>query len=158
MCKKTTHIRRPPLRGPPGCGASLCNPVSSVSCILCTLFSVSRLPVSVSGSVESGFRDPGLFVHRAQEPTIYPQPDRSQNLGWPQNVLDKSSNFMPVSRATKVMKIVPKATQNHKKWTLEPWEFQFLWKLIFAIHPLPNVCFCNPRHPNSDPKIIRKIA
>ena len=37
-------IRRPPLRGPPGCGGSMCNPVSSVPCVRCTLFSISRFP------------------------------------------------------------------------------------------------------------------
>ena len=54
------------------------------------------------------------------------------------------------------MKIGPKATQNHEKLTLESWEIQFLQKLAFAIAPLPNAWFSNPRHPDSDPKIIRK--
>ena len=51
----------------------MCNPVSSVPCILCTLFSVSRLPVSVSGSLESGFSDPGIVVTSARGPTNYHQ-------------------------------------------------------------------------------------
>ena len=54
------------------------------------------------------------------------------------------------------MKIDPKATQNHEKLTLEAWEIQFLQKLIFAIPSLPNAWFSDPRHPDSDPKIIRK--
>ena len=41
--------------------------VSSVLCIVCTLFSISRFPVSVSGSPESGFRDHGLFVVSARQ-------------------------------------------------------------------------------------------
>ena len=54
------------------------------------------------------------------------------------------------------MKIGPKATQNHKKSTLDSLEIQFLRKLICALPPLPNACFYNPRHPNLDPEIIRK--
>ena len=54
------------------------------------------------------------------------------------------------------MKICPKAIQHHEKWTLESWEFQPLWKLIFAILPLQNAWFSNPRHPDPDPQIIRK--
>ena len=147
----STQIRRPPLWGPPGCEASLCNPVTSVPCILCTLFSVSRLPVSVSWSLESGFSDPGIVVTWAQPATIYHQPGWSQDLGCPQNHSEESSNFTQVSRATRAMKIGPKATKNHENWTCN-----HLRKLIFAIPPLPYACFCNPRHPNLDPKIIRK--
>ena len=36
--------------------------------------SVSRFPVSVSGSLESGFRDPGIVLLGAWEGTNYPQP------------------------------------------------------------------------------------
>ena len=145
-----------PLKGATRLRGIMCNPVSSVSCILCTLFSVSRLPVSVSGSRESGFRDPGLVLLRAWEQANYHQPDWAQDLGWPQNHPEKSPNFKPVSRATKIMKIGLKATQNHEKSTLESLEIQFLQKLIFAIPPLPNAWFSNPRHPDSDPKITRK--
>ena len=131
----------------------MCNPVSSVSCILRTLFSVSRLPVSVSGSLEScsGILD-CLLLGPGNHP-IYLPPERSRDLGWPHN---HPSNFKPVSRATKVMKIGPKATKNHEKLTVESWEIQFVQKLIFAIPPLPNAWFSNPRHPDSNPKIIRK--
>jgi hypothetical protein len=64
--------------------------------------------------------------------------------------------FKHGSRATKAMKIGPKATQNHENLTLESQEIQFLRKLIFAIPSMPNACLCNPGHPNSHPKIIRK--
>ena len=36
------------------------------------------------------------------------------------------------------MKIGPRDTQNHEKWTLESYEIRFLRKWIFAIPPLPN--------------------
>ena len=48
------------------------------------------------------------------------------DLGLPQGSHENSSNFKPVSRASKVMKIGPKATQKHQKWTLETTEFQLL--------------------------------
>ena len=76
--------------------------------------------------------------------------------GVPPGTPENPSIFKPVSRATKAMKIGPKATQNHENLTLESQEIQFLRKLIFAIPSMPNACFCNPGHPNSDPKIIRK--
>ena len=52
----------------------MCSPVSSVPCILCTFFSVSRLPVSVSGcqSQVSGILD-CLLLGPSQRP-IYHQP------------------------------------------------------------------------------------
>ena len=84
------------------------------------------------------------------------KPPCSLDLGWPQNHDENSSIFEPVSKATKAMKIGPKATQNHEKSTLESWEIQFLQKLIFAIPSMPNACFSNPRHPNLDPKTNRK--
>ena len=95
--KGDCRIRGPPLWGPPGCEGSLCNPVSSVQCILCTLFSVSRLPVSVSGSRESGSRDPGLFVTRAQDPSIYHRPGGVSGSGVSPESPWKSSNFKPFS-------------------------------------------------------------
>ena len=67
----------------------------------------------------------------------------------------KVTNFKPFSNAANVMKIGTKATQNHEKRTLETWEIQLLRKSIFAIHPLPNAWFFNPRHPDSDSKSIR---
>ena len=101
-------------------------------------------------------RDPGIVVKGPRQQLICHQPRRSQDLGWPQNHPEKSSNFKPVSRATKIKKIGPKATQNHEKSTPESWEIQFLQKSIFTIHALPNACFCNPRHPNLDSKMSRK--
>ena len=48
------------------------------------------------------------------------------DLGLPQGSPEKSSNSKPVSRASKVMKIGPKATQNHKKLMRKSTEFQLL--------------------------------
>ena len=84
------------------------------------------------------------------------QPTRFSGSGMTPKSHENSSIFEPVSKATKAMKSGPKATQNHDKSTLESQEIQFLRKLIFAIPSMPNACFCNPGHPNSDPKIIRK--
>jgi hypothetical protein len=81
---------------------------------------------------------------------------RVLNSGVPPGNPENPSIFKPVSRATKAMKIGPKATQNHENLTLESQEIQLLRKLIFSIPSMPNACFCNPGHPNSDPKIIRK--
>ena len=78
------------------------------------------------------------------------------NSGVPPGNPENLSIFKPVSRATKAMKIGPKATQNHEKMTLESQEIQFLRKLIFAIPSMPNACFCKPRHPHLDPKTNRK--
>ena len=78
------------------------------------------------------------------------------NLGVPPGNPENPSIFKPVSRATKAMKIAPKATQNHEKSTLESQEIEFLRKLIFAIPSVPNACFSNPRHRNLDPKTNKK--
>ena len=66
------------------------------------------------------------------------------NSGVPPGNPENLSIFKPVSRATKAMKIGPKATQNHEKMTLESQEIQFLRKLIFAILSMPNACFDAP--------------
>ena len=50
---------------------------------------------------------------------IATHPEVTQDPGWPQNHHENSSTFEPVSKATKAMKIGPKATQNHEKSTLE---------------------------------------
>ena len=57
-----------PLVGATRLRGILCNPVCSVPCILCTLSSASRLPVSASESLV-GFRDPAIDVTRVREPT-----------------------------------------------------------------------------------------
>ena len=106
----------------------------------------------------SNFNAHGLMVNGlgpTNRPT-YQQPGGAQDPGWPQNHPEKPSNLKPFSRATKVMKTGPKATQVHEEWTLESREIQFLRKLILAMCPLPNAWFSNPRHPDSYPKIIRK--
>ena len=108
----------------------------------------------ISRSQVSGILDCWLLGSRQKQFTTN-QAD-TFDLGHPQNHPEKSSNFKPVSRATKVMKIGSKATTNHEKWTLESWEIQLLRMSIFAIPPLPNARFFNPRHPDSNPKIIRK--
>ena len=71
----------------------MCNPVSSVSCILCTLFSVSRFPVSVSGSLGSGFRDPGIMLLRPREQANYHQPSGCFGSGTPPESPWKAINF-----------------------------------------------------------------
>ena len=97
----------------------------------------------------------GLFTYREKRPHR-PQTTADSGSGVTLESYENSSIFELVSKATKAMKIGPKATQNHEKSTLESQEIQFLRKSIFAIPSMPNACFCNPRHPNSDPKIIRK--
>ena len=99
-----TWLRRP-----------LCDPVSIVSCIKCTLSSVSRLPVSISASLKSvsGILELWLLGPGNQpiqlEPSAMPRPGGNPESPW------KVINFKPVSRATKLVKIGPKATQNHEK-------------------------------------------
>ena len=46
--------------------------------------------------------------------------------------------FIAYEKATKAMKIGPKANQNHDKLSLESCEIHFLRKLIFAMHPVQN--------------------
>ena len=57
------------------------NPVSSVPCILCTLFSVSRFPVSVSGSRGPGFRNPGIMLLKARQGNHLPPTWRGAGSG-----------------------------------------------------------------------------
>ena len=83
-------------------------------------------------------------------------PTRGSGSGMTPESYENSSIFESVSKATKTMKIGPKATPNCEKSTLESQEIQFLRKLIFAILSMPNACFSNPRHPNLDPKTKRK--
>ena len=104
------------------------------------------------------FRDPpGIVLLRAWGWTNLP-PTRRMLWIWGAPTLRSnqiSSQSSPVPQ--KSWKLVLRPPQiNHEKWILKSWEIQFLWKLIFAIPPLPNTYFCNPRHPNSNPKIIRK--
>ena len=58
------------------------------------------------------------------------------NSGVPPGNPENLSIFKPVSRATKAMKIGPKATQKQHNLTLKTTEFQLLWKNGF----------CNPSH------------
>ena len=78
------------------------------------------------------FRDPEIVAIRPRNRHIYHHPGGldCQDLVTAQIHPEKSANFKPVSRATKLMKIVPRATQNHEK--------------------------CNPRHPDSNSKMTRK--
>ena len=57
---------------------------------------------------------------------VYQQPSGAQHLGWPQNRLEKTSNFQPISKATNVIKTFPEATKNHQKRIQRVWEIQFL--------------------------------
>ena len=56
----------------------------------------------------------------------------------------------------KSWKFVPKPRKIMTKWTLVLWEIQLLRKLILAKYLKPNGESSNPRHPNSNPRIIRK--
>ena len=116
-----------PLVGATRLRGILCNPVSSVPCILCTLFSVSRFPVSVSGSLETGLRDPGSGLRKpgivflsARGLTNLPSTRRVPRIwGDPRITLKTHQICKPVPRATKIMKIDPKVTKNHEKSDLE---------------------------------------
>ena len=66
------------------------------------------------------------------------------------------SIFDPVSKATKAMKIGPRLPKLMKNRPCNHNKIQFLRNLFFAIPSTPNACFSDPRHPNLDPKIIRK--
>ena len=69
----------------------------------------SEAPVSASMVLESRAKNRRVSINQRG----------SQDLGVLQDRHEKSSNFKPVSRATKIMKIGPKATQNNKECTLE---------------------------------------
>ena len=103
----------------------------------------------------SCLRSPGLFTVPKKQRNRH-QPTRFSGSGMTLKSHENSSIFEPVSKATKAMKIGPKATQNHENSNLESQEIQFLRKLIFAIPSMPNACFSNPRHPTLDPKTNRK--
>ena len=118
---------------------SVCNGISSegsVSRFLCLMSHISCLMDCFSCLMDCLLSPKN---HR-----IAPNPEVTQDPGWPQNHHENSSIFEPVSKATKAMKIGPKATQNHEKSTLESREIQFLRKLIFAIPPMQNACFPIP--------------
>ena len=115
---------------------SLCNPASSVPCIQCNLFSVSRGLVSVSGSWESVWWILDLLRLGPGDEPITTDQDGRRFWGWDHP--EKSSNFEPVCKAAKVMNIRSKDNQNHQKRSLSTWEIWLLWKLSFAISPMPN--------------------
>ena len=152
------EIRRPPLRGPPGCEASLCNPVSNVPCILCTLFSVSRFPVSVSGSLESGFRDPGLFVTRDPPATNYHQPRGCFGSGLPTESLWKVSKFQASLQANKRYENWSHGIQNHKKMTLGTWEISFCKSCFLQYLPCQLLDFPIPNAQIQTPKSSEKVT
>jgi hypothetical protein len=67
-----------------------------------------------------------LLTVRLESSMVTTQQAYTLDPGLPQGSHENSSNFKPVSRASKVMKIGPKATQKHQKWTLKTTEFQLL--------------------------------
>ena len=101
----------PPLVGATRLRGIFCNPFSNESCIVCALISLSRLPVSVSGSIESLSRILELLSLGPGNRHIYHQPERSRHLGRHQNQAEKSSNVKPASRATKIMEIGSKSAK-----------------------------------------------
>ena len=76
-----------------------------------SIFHFSCLKSHVSGPVE-WFTVPKKGTHRLK-------PTRDSGSGMTPESYENSSIFEPVSKATKTMKIGPKATQNHEKSTLE---------------------------------------
>ena len=64
------------------------NPVSSLPCILCTLSSFSRLPVSVLGSLAPISEFLELFLQGPPKQPIYHQSADTFDLVWPQNHLE----------------------------------------------------------------------
>ena len=76
-----------------------------------SIFHFSCLMSHASGPV-------GLFTV-TQKTTHRPKPTRGSGSGMTPESHQNSSIFEPVSKATKAMKIGPKATQNHEKSTLE---------------------------------------
>ena len=107
-----------PLEGATRLRGIMCNPVSSVPCILCTLFSVSRFPVSVSGSLESGFRDPGIVLLSAREAPIYHQPGVWSGSGVTPESPWKVINFQASLQGNKSHENL---SQGHpKSWKIDP--------------------------------------
>ena len=145
-----------PLVGVFGLWSIMCNPVSSVPCILCTLFWISRLPVSVSGPLESGSEILDCLLIRPGTGRL--PPTRLGVRFWDDPRITVKIHQISGQSPGQVMKTGPKATQNHEKRTLESWEIKFLRKLMFAILPLPNACFSNFRHPDSESKITWRQA
>ena len=76
-----------------------------------SIFHFSCLMSHASGPV-------GLFTV-TQKTKHRPKPTRGSGSGMTPESHENSSIFEPVSKATKAMKIGPKATQNHEKSTLE---------------------------------------
>ena len=81
-----------------------------------------------------------------------PAPTRAE----PPVTLEPSKNpFRQSLIGEKVIKFQA-SLHGNKSHAQESSEIQFLRKLIFAIPPMQNACFSNPRHPDSNPKITRK--
>ena len=68
-----------------------------------------------------------------------------QDLVVPQGSPEKTSNFKPVSRTTKVMNFGTEGTRNQRTWSLESWEFQVLWKVDVCNASFTKCLFFNPR-------------
>ena len=96
----------PACQGPPGCEA------------LCVRISRVRSQGSWIRSQEAWNPVFLLLLAPGDEQFTFHQ-QGSQDLGVPQNHPEKSSNFKPIPRATKIMKIGPKVTNNHEKSDLE---------------------------------------
>ena len=120
----------PSLKGPPGCEEF---PLSSILCPLflsfCILaFSYPFIPAClmlhcVSCIVLLAI---WLLTVRLESGMVTLHGAYTLDPGLPQGSHENSSNFKPVSRASKVMKIGPKATKKHQKLTLKTTEFQLL--------------------------------
>ena len=142
-------------RGPPGCeefGA----PASCVLCIsfilhpgffvssnFCMLGVVLCLLYSAASILDGGVW-PGN--HPVTTPWAW-----CLSLGLPEGSHENLLNFEPVSRASKVIKIDPKATQKPQKSTLKLQNFNRRGKLIIATPLTPNAYSWSPRRPDSEP-------
>ena len=159
-------IRRPLEEGPPGCEAFAQSSIFDLRLRWNHITALNFLDFHILDPLKGSISHFSCLMSRfsglldcllsPRKKPIALNPEVAQDPGWPQNHHENSSIFEPVSKATKAMKIGPKPTQNCEKSTLESQEIQFLRKLIFAILSMPNACFSNPGHPNSDPQIIRK--
>ena len=120
--ESTSPSTSPSLEGPPGYEGF------PLACIILSLFGWNQITALNFRTSQFAFWLWGISVHgswfiwfRLGTNQFTPNPEGSQDLGWPQNHLEKSSNFKPVSKATEIMKIGPKTTQNHETLAVESW-------------------------------------